>query len=113
VSLHPEVLKELERRRAANIRLLIQSPEAVGIGRQAIVRLGMSGLNPERGAVEDWLSEQDSKTEKLAADRHEQQLRAATESAVWAKRATWAAVILGGVSVLATIVFGVLSLRHP
>ena len=89
-------------------------------GRDQIVVLGTQGFDPARGDVEDWLREQDAVIDRVASDRHQQQMNVGRQSVDWAKRAVrWArcatilsAVSLGiaALSLLAAVVFGILSL---
>jgi hypothetical protein len=104
VSMHPAVLKELERRGVSNVRLLLQNPDAAGVGRQAIVRLGTSGHDPPRGDVEDWLRGQEEAAERISVSRHRQLMR-------WAKIAGVGAVV-GAVAAAAGVIVTILESGH-
>ncbi len=95
---------ELERRGAPNVARLLQHEGGVGIGQASSVPLGL-GIehNPLRGDVEAWLAERDQATEALAVRRHQEQVNASDRATTWARRAFWAAILIGVPSLLAAL----------
>lgn len=92
--LDPRTRAELERRGAANIRLLIANDNWVGAGEQAAVEIGGGDIpKPSRAQVERWLNEQDRAEAALLASRHRQVM-------FWAIAATLAGIIGVLISVL-------------
>ncbi len=71
--LDPRTRAELERRGAANVRLLIANDNWVGPGEQSAVEIGGGDIpRPSRAQVESWLKEQDQAEAALQAGRHRQ-----------------------------------------
>jgi hypothetical protein len=92
---------ELERRGSDGVRALLQSGR-VGPSRASLVTLGAAGVDdPTRGAVEDWLRDQGSAAEKLAAERHVETMRVARSGRTWAVIAGVVSIGALAVSVLA------------
>ena len=91
--LDPRTRAGLERRGAANVRLLITNDNWVGAGEQSAVEIGGGEIpKPSRAQVESWLNEQDRAEAALLASRHRQVM-------FWAIAAT----IAGFVGVLLSI----------
>jgi hypothetical protein len=85
--LDPRTRAELERRGAANVRLLIANDNWVGVGGQSAVEIGGAEIpRPSRAQVESWLQEQDQIEAALLASRHRQVM-------FWAIAATIAGII--------------------
>ena len=110
MALDPRVRQVLEQRGVANVRLLLQNPDAAGVGPHSIVKLGTHGLDPARSDVEDWLREKDLEADGLATRRHAEQMaigkegvRWAKEGAHWAKWAFWAAVASAIIAIVALV----------
>jgi hypothetical protein len=104
MALHPEALKELERRGAGNIRRMMQTGEFIGTGPGAFVPIGLGDRNPRRNETEDWLAGKERGEERLGFDRHEQLL-------LWTKIAGVAAII-GAVAAIAAVIVPLLTGSH-
>lgn len=100
MSLGEHARAELERRGVNNIRSLIASMSPVGPS--VIVPIGLNENNPAARDVEDWLREKDLEADRLAAERHREQVSAARQGVRWAKLAFWAVIV--------TIIIGVLQI---
>jgi hypothetical protein len=95
MALDPRTRAELERRGVASVRALLNNREAAGIGSGAEVRLGVSGVpNGSRAEIEAWCCEKE-----LAASRRD-------------TRRFWLGAILGIVTIIVAVIFGVLTLPH-
>jgi hypothetical protein len=92
--LDPRTRAELERRGAANVRLLIANDTWVGAGEQSAVEIGGGDIpKPSRAQVESWLKQQDQAEAALQASRHRQVM-------FWAIAATIAGIIGVLISIL-------------
>jgi len=92
--LDPRTRAELERRGAANVRLLIANDNWVGAGEQSAVEIGGGEIpKPSRAQVESWLNEQDRAEKALHASRHHQVM-------FWAIAATIAGIVGVLISIL-------------